>query len=215
MEEHYRYSNQGQYIPAFRVFVKETGLYQPRQFCLSQLQWGDIANLNQERVRSRTQTSWLVSNHMHSEIQQGEQLVSCTVWRILYWMNRVSVQSCCYGGGYYAHDGKGTSSYLNKKDALGSVVSFTVLATPFMHLSCHWWVQGKGMKVNYFYDHGANQDNGANKLADLTMFCRKILPKRLLFVWANGIHVHYMTPSFVNLVYRRRKYMQKCLVLVA
>lgn len=161
----------GQYI-SVRVFVKETGLYQPRQYSLSQAPNEETLRISiKKESAAEHKPAGLVSNHMHGEIQQGDVIEVSAPYGEFVLNEQSERPIVLLSGGVGITPMMAMSSYLNKKDALGSVHFIHSARNPQVHAfkSVTDEFAEKGMKVNYFYDHGANQDNGAQKAPfDLT-----------------------------------------------
>ncbi|MEI8658822.1 NO-inducible flavohemoprotein [Vibrio sp. Hal054] len=161
----------GQYI-SVRVFVKETGLYQPRQYSLSQAPNEETLRISIKKESAADhKPAGLVSNHMHGEIQQGDVIEVSAPYGEFVLNEQSERPIVLLSGGVGITPMMAMSSYLNKKDALGSVHFIHSARNPQVHafkLVTDEFAE-KGMKVNYFYDHGANQDNGAQQAPfDLT-----------------------------------------------
>ena len=161
----------GQYI-SVRVFVKETGLYQPRQYSLSQAPNEETLRISiKKESAAEHKPAGLVSNHMHGEIQQGDVIEVSAPYGEFVLNEQSERPIVLLSGGVGITPMMAMSSYLNKKDALGSVHFIHSARNPQVHAfkSVTDEFAKKGMKVNYFYDHGANQDNGAQQAPfDLT-----------------------------------------------
>jgi len=161
----------GQYI-SVRVFVKETGLYQPRQYSLSQAPNEETLRISiKKESAAEHKPAGLVSNHMHGEIQQGDVIEVSAPYGEFVLNEQSERPIVLLSGGVGITPMMAMSSYLNKKDALGSVHFIHSARNPQVHAfkSVTDEFAEKGMKVNYFYDHGANQDNGAQQAPlDLT-----------------------------------------------
>lgn len=161
----------GQYI-SVRVFVKETGLYQPRQYSLSQAPNEETLRISIKKESAAVhKPAGLVSNHMHGEIQQGDVIEVSAPYGEFVLNEQSEHPIVLLSGGVGITPMMAMSSYLNKKDALGSVHFIHSTRNPQVHAfkSVTDEFAEKGMKVNYFYDHGANQDNGAQQAPfDLT-----------------------------------------------
>lgn len=162
----------GQYI-SVRVFVKETGLYQPRQYSLSQAPNEETLRISiKKESAAEHKPAGLVSNHMHGEIQQGDVIEVSAPYGEFVLNEQSERPIVLLSGGVGITPMMAMSSYLNKKDALGSVHFIHSARNPQVHAfkSVTDEFAVKGMKVNYFYDHGANQDNGAQQAPfDLTL----------------------------------------------
>lgn len=161
----------GQYI-SVRVLVKETGLYQPRQYSLSQAPNEETLRISIKKESAADhKPAGLVSNHMHGEIQQGDVIEVSAPYGEFVLNEQSERPIVLLSGGVGITPMMAMSSYLNKKDALGSVHFIHSARNPQVHAfkSVTDEFAEKGMKVNYFYDHGANQDNGAQQAPfDLT-----------------------------------------------
>lgn len=161
----------GQYI-SVRVFVKETGLYQPRQYSLSQAPNEETLRISiKKESAAEHKPAGLVSNHMHGEIQQGDVIEVSAPYGEFVLNEQSERPIVLLSGGVGITPMMAMSSYLNKKDALGSVHFIHSARNPQVHAfkSITDEFAEKGMKVHYFYDHGANQDNGAQQAPfDLT-----------------------------------------------
>ncbi|MCF7362278.1 NO-inducible flavohemoprotein [Vibrio sp. A1-b2] len=155
----------GQYI-SVRVFVKETGLYQPRQYSLSQAPNEETLRISiKKESAAEHKPAGLVSNHMHGEIQQGDVIEVSAPYGEFVLNEQSERPIVLLSGGVGITPMMAMSSYLNKKDALGSVHFIHSARNPQVHAfkSVTDEFAEKGMKVNYFYDHGANQDNGVQQ----------------------------------------------------
>jgi len=144
----------GQYI-SVRVFVKQTGLYQPRQYSLSQAPGEESLRISiKKETATEQQPAGFVSNYMHDEIQQGDVIeVSAPFGEFV--LNEQAERPIVFlSGGVGITPMMAMSSFLNNKDALDSVYFIHSARNPQVHAfkSVTDEFEQKGMTVNYFYD---------------------------------------------------------------
>ncbi len=153
----------GQYI-SVRLFVKETGLYQPRQYSLSQAPGEESLRISIKKESAvDQQPAGLISNYMHDEIQQGDVVEVSAPYGEFVLNEQIERPIVLLSGGVGITPMMSISSYLNKKEALGAVHFIHSARTPQVHAfkSVTDEFAQKGMKVSYFYDQGATAANGA------------------------------------------------------
>jgi len=152
----------GQYI-SVRAFVAETGLYQPRQYSLSQAPGEDTLRISiKKESATADQPSGLVSNYMHDQVQQGDVIEVSAPYGEFVLNEQSERPVVLLSGGVGITPMMAMSHHLNKKGSLNSVHFIHSARNPQVHAfkSVTDKFAEKGMKVNYFYDHGATQEAG-------------------------------------------------------
>lgn len=155
----------GQYV-SVRVFVKETGLFQPRQYSLSQAPGEESLRISIKRESmSENQPAGLVSNYMHEEINQGDVIEVSAPYGDFVLNEQLERPIVLLSGGVGITPMMAISDYLDKKQALGTVHFIHSARNPQVHafkLTTDKYAQ-KGMAVSYFYDQGVEQGAGATQ----------------------------------------------------
>ncbi len=165
----------GQYI-SVRVFVRETGLYQPRQYSLSQAPGQESLRISiKKETATEQQPAGFVSNYMHDEIEQGDVVEISAPFGEFVLNEQVERPIVLLSGGVGITPMMAISSHLQNQDALGSVHFIHSARNPQVHAfkSVTDDFKQKGMTVNYFYDQ---VDMSGNDVKPAQIELAQVLP---------------------------------------
>jgi len=162
----------GQYV-SVRLYVRETGYFQPRQYSLSQAAGEASLRISVKKETGLSdRPDGIVSSLLHSNINPGDLIELSAPFGEFLLQEDTERPIILISGGVGITPMMAITHHLSKMNELSSVQFIHSARNPQVHAFKQITDEyaHQGMKVSYFYDEGASEENEAQagpfKLAD-------------------------------------------------